>query len=114
MANQILSEEFHRMQKLAGIVIEAQEKSKINDEDIESLKSIGENIRGLQKETELKINELKKQYQEIEDKLAEKYLGPYEGPDRPDLYVGYVDTFYKTVEWRRYNAGGDYYSTARG
>jgi len=106
--------EIERMQQLAGVLKEAQEKSKINDEDIEPLKIISKNISDLQKETELKINELRKQYQEIEDKLAEKYLGPYEGPDRPDLYVGDVDIFYKTVEWKRYNAGRDYYSISRG
>ena len=106
--------EIHRMQQLAGVLKEAQEKNKISDEDIEPLKSIGKNIRDLQKETELKINELRKEYQEIENKLAEKYLGPYKGPERPDLYVGFVDTFSKTVQWERYNAGRDYYSIARG
>jgi hypothetical protein len=106
--------EVKRMQQLAGVLKEAQEKSKINDEDIEPLKSIGKNIRDLQKETELKINELRKEYQEIENKLAEKYLGPYKDSDRPDLYVGFVDTFSKTVQWERYDSGRDYYSISRG
>jgi coenzyme F420-reducing hydrogenase alpha subunit len=106
--------EVKRMQQLAGVLKEAQEKIKISDEDIEPLKSIAKNIHDLARETELKVGQLRKQYQEIEDKLAEKYLGPYKGPERPNLYIGSVDISSKTVEWMRYDSGRDYYSISRG
>ena len=106
--------EVKRMQQLAGVLKEAQEKIKISDEDVEPLKSIVKNIRDLGRETELKVDQLRKQYQEIEDKLAEKYLGPYKGSESPNLYIGFVDVSSKTVEWKRYDSGRDYYSISRG
>ncbi len=84
MGNQILSEEFIRFQKLAGIPLtEAVEKSKLSDEDIASLEVIGQSMQDIRKEAELKISQLEKQREEMESELANKYLGTYEGPGEP-------------------------------
>ena len=52
-------EEFNRMQKLAGVQLtEVQDKTKISDEDMASLKAFNQSIEDLKVETQLR-NELK-------------------------------------------------------
>lgn len=116
MGNQILSEEFIRFQKLAGISLtEAVEKSKLSDEDMASLEAIWQSIQDLQKETKLKISQLEKQREEIKSELADKYLGAYEGPDEPQQFEPYVDYWYKTIEWRKKLSDSEkYYASMRG
>ena len=116
MENQILSEEFIRFQKLAGIPLtEAVEKSKISDEDMASLEAIWQSIQDLQRETELKISQLEKQREEMKSELADKYLGAYEGPDEPLHFEPFIDYSSKTIEWRRRQSDYDrYYASMRG
>jgi hypothetical protein len=116
MGNQILSEEFIRFQKLAGIPLtEAVEKSKLSDEDIASLEAIGQNMQDIRKEAELKISQLEKQREEMKSELADKYLGTYEGPGEPLHFEPFIDYSSKTIEWRRRQSDYDrYYASMRG
>ena len=116
MGKQILSEEFIRFQKLAGIPLtEAVEKSKINDEDIASLEVIGQSMQDIRKEAELKISQLEKQQEEMRSELADKYLGAYEGPGEPLHFEPFIDYSSKTIEWRRRQSDYDrYYASMRG
>lgn len=116
MGKQILSEEFIRFQKLAGIPLtEAVEKSKLSDEDMAPLEAIWQSIQDLQRETELKISRLIKNREQIKSELADKYLGAYEGPGEPQLFEPFIDYSSKTLEWRRRQSDSDrYYASARG
>jgi hypothetical protein len=116
MKKQIISEEFNRMQKLAGIPLnEAQDKVKISDEDMASLETFNQNIEDLKAETKLKISQLIKQSEEKTLELADKYLGDYEGQGDPQQFEPYVDYWYKTIEWRSKRSDSDtYYASMRG
>ena len=116
MKKQIISDEFNRMQKLAGIPLnEAQDKAKISDEDMASLETFNQNIEDLKAETQLKISQLIKQREEKKSELADKYLGDYEGQDDPQQFEPYVDYWYKTIEWRGKRSDTEkYYASMRG
>ena len=116
MKKQIISEEFNRMQKLAGIPLnEAQDKAKISDEDMASLKAFSQSIEDLKVETKLKISQLIKQQEEKTSELADKYLGDYEGQGDPQQFEPYVDYWYKTIEWRGKRSDTEkYYASMRG
>lgn len=116
MKKEIISKEFIRFQKLAGISLtEAIKKTQLNDEDMASLEAIRQSIQDLQKETELKISQLVKQQDEMTSKLADKYLGDYEGQGDPQQFEPYVDYWYKTIEWRSRRSDSDsYYASMRG
>ncbi len=109
-------EEFSRMQKLAGIQLnETQDKVKISDEDMASLKAFNQSIEDLKAETKLKISQLIKQQEEKTSELADKYLGDYEGQGDPQQFEPYVDYWYKTIEWRkRLSDSEKYYASMRG
>ena len=109
-------EEFSRMQKLAGIQLnEAQDKAKISDEDMASLKAFNQNIEDLKVETQLKISQLVKQRDGMKSELADKYLGAYEGPGEPLQFEPFIDYSSKTIEWRRRQSDYDrYYASMRG
>jgi hypothetical protein len=109
-------EEFSRMQKLAGIQLnEVQDKVKISDEDMASLKAFNQSIEDLKAETKLKISQLIKQQEEKTSELADKYLGDYEGQGDPQQFEPYVDYWYKTIEWRkRLSDSEKYYASMRG
>ena len=116
MKKQIISDEFNRMQKLAGIPLnEAQDKAKISDEDMASLKAFNQSIEDLKVETKLKISQLIKQQEEKTSELADKYLGDYEGQGDPQQFEPYVDYWYKTIEWRGKRSDSEkYYASMRG
>ena len=116
MKKQIISDEFNRMQKLAGIPLnEAQDKAKISDEDMASLKAFNQSIEDLKVETKLKISQLIKQQEEKTSELADKYLGDYEGQGDPQQFEPYVDYWYKTIEWRGKRSDTEkYYASMRG
>ena len=116
MEKKITSKEFIRLQKLAGIPLtEAVEKTQLSDEDIESLKTIGQSMQDIRKEVELKISQLEKQREEMKSELAGKYLGAYEGPGEPLHFEPFIDYSSKTIEWRRRRSDFDrYYASARG
>jgi len=116
MKKEIISKEFIRFQKLAGISLtEAQDKVKISDEDMASLKAFNQSIEDLKAETKLKISQLVKQQDEMTSKLADKYLGDYEGQGDPQQFEPYVDYWYKTIEWRSRRSDSDsYYASMRG
>jgi len=116
MNKQILSEEFIRFQKLAGISLtEAIEKVQLSDGDIESLKTIGQSIQDIRREAELKISQLEKQLRVLKSELSDKYLGAYEGPGEPLHFEPFIDYSSKTIEWRRRRSDSDsYYSLRRG
>jgi hypothetical protein len=109
-------EEFSRMQKLAGIQLnETQDKVKISDEDMASLKAFNQSIEDLKAETKLKISQLIKQQEEKTSELADKYLGDYEGQGDPQRFEPYVDYWYKTIEWRERRSDSEkYYASMRG
>ena len=109
-------EEFNRMQKLAGIQLnEVQDRTKISDEDMASLKAFNQNIEDLKVETQLKISQLVKQRDGMKSELADKYLGDYEGQGDPQQFEPYVDYWYKTIEWRkRLSDSEKYYASMRG
>jgi hypothetical protein len=109
-------EEFNRMQKLAGVQLtEVQDKTKISDEDMTSLKTFNQNIEDLKAETQLKISQLVKQRDEMKSGLADKYLGNYEGQGDPQQFEPYVDYWYKTIEWRKKLSDSEkYYASMRG
>jgi len=104
------------MQKLAGIQLnEAQDKVKISDEDMASLKAFNQSIEDLKAETKLKISQLIKQQEEKTSELANKYLGDYEGQGDPQQFEPYVDYWYKTIEWRKRRSDSEkYYASMRG
>ena len=73
MKKEIISKEFIRFQKLAGISLtENIEKTQLSDKDIESLKAIGQSMQDIRREAELKISQLEKQRKEIESELADR------------------------------------------
>jgi hypothetical protein len=109
-------EEFNRMQKLAGVQLtEVQDKTKISDEDMASLKAFNQSIEDLKVETQLKISQLVKQRDGMKSELADKYLGAYEGPGEPLQFEPFIDYSSKTIEWRRRQSDYDrYYASMRG